>query len=860
MNKEIIKSLLDRKTFISFDVDMTEYLKKHDVVFRTPQIDGYEGFPFGNGDIGGMVWTDDTSIRMQLNKSDLWTQTDEADNLLLRSLSQLSLDFICPCFAYASLDNFEARLSFGKGKILYKVETAYTNIEVEIITDQKRNAVIFHVVKNDCQYDGKSYIDFNLERYGSRSYSYWYNSMTRDSKKGLGNAKSFACNGLVGIYEPFSSKDDVSCMTMASVICEQECNYRKTNDKHAKIEIPYINGKADFYIIISAVSSLDIDASDEKELFQKGKSILDTIKNDIDRSYTENYKYWHDYWNRSMICMDSEDNELAKKLEYTENLYYIHQYILACGSRGKYPLAFNAGTFTWNRDIRQWVNPHHWNTHPQYMLSNCANRPEIMKPYFLTYSNIESKLRARTKKYFGIEGITLAEKHDFHGRCISFLRAFTPAMQVGIIYWFHYQYNKDINFLKDQAYSFISGCADFYTNYATFNEETKCYDIYPAAPCECAQGEDYRNNAVDLCMARAILDAAIKASLIINTDNDKRRRWQNLLDNIAPFKYIVDDIIGERLVHANMPDGTPVDRNYLFHYTFGRSTNQIHPAGLIDIDDKGTRLFNASVNIVNTLPSYRNAIQPVPVYMARLGLADKMFERIFYAINQLQHFPQGLYYNIDHWQTYSKYSKFKQSSAIFKESEIDDSFINMQRDYIYDDQCEYKNIKVYNSEKDERIDIPMKPFIQCGFETPSYMSQALHECVLQDYKDVIRVFPTIPKNMSYAFTLRARGDFIISSFKRDNECVKFLKITSNLGEPCVISVDMKDEIKLIDETLNEVKFQINDKGHIRFNTKKNMSYILYDKSAKLKLPVFIYNVNNDYKTFGYAQIGRKRMY
>ena len=859
MNKLLLKTLSDNKSFIPFGVDMADYLKKHDVVFHSPQIEGYEGLPFGNGDIGGMVWTDDTSVKVQINKSDLWVKADEEDNLLLRSLAQISIDFMCPCFEYTSLDSFEARLSLGQGTITYKVDTAFTKIKVEIIADQKKNALIMHIVKHDCDYHGKAYVDFNIERYGSRAYPYWYNRLSRDTKSGLGNAESFIQEDMVGIFEPFSDKDEMSCAAIASVISDGARAYRKINDRHGKIEITYDNGYADFYIVISTVSSLDIGSSDKQNLIKECKSILSLVKSDLATVYKDNLEYWCDYWNRSMISMDSEDKELSKKLDYIENLYYIHQYMLACGSRGKYPLAFNAGTFTWNRDIRQWVNPHHWNTHPQYMSSDCANRPEIMKPYFRTYSNMETVLRERTRKHFGIEGITLAEKHDFNGRCISFLKAFTPAMQIGMIYWFHFQYNKDISFLKNQAYSFISGCADFYTNYATYNEKDGCYDIYPAAPCECAQGEDYRNNAVDLCMSRAILDAAVQASEILDFDKDKRIRWQNLLDNIAPFKYVIDDEIGERLVHANLPDGTPVDRNYLFYFTFGRSTNQIYPAGLIDIGDKGTRLFNASVNIVNSLPSYRNGIQPVPVYMARLGMAKKMFERIFFAINQLQHFPQGLFFNLDHWNTYSKYSKFKQSSAIFKESEVDDDFLKMQRDYIYDDQCEYKNIKVAGSKEDERVDVPMKPFVQCGFETPSYMTQALHECALQDYKGVIRIFPAIIENMSYAFTLRARGEFIISSYKKENKPVQYVKIMSKLGGRCVICVEMEGEIALLDEENNKVEFSKNEKGHIAFNTKKDKSYILYSTSSETEMPTLEYVLNDGCKTFGYAQIGRKRM-
>lgn len=38
-----------------FRVD-TSYLSRHDIVYKTPAYEGFEGFPLGNGDMGGMMW------------------------------------------------------------------------------------------------------------------------------------------------------------------------------------------------------------------------------------------------------------------------------------------------------------------------------------------------------------------------------------------------------------------------------------------------------------------------------------------------------------------------------------------------------------------------------------------------------------------------------------------------------------------------------------------------------------------------------------------------------------------------------------------------------------------------------------
>lgn len=50
-----------------FEVD-DDYLSKHDIVYFSPTQLEAEGFPMGNGDIGGMVWNHDNGIELQINK------------------------------------------------------------------------------------------------------------------------------------------------------------------------------------------------------------------------------------------------------------------------------------------------------------------------------------------------------------------------------------------------------------------------------------------------------------------------------------------------------------------------------------------------------------------------------------------------------------------------------------------------------------------------------------------------------------------------------------------------------------------------------------------------------------------------
>ena len=89
-----------------FEVD-DDYLSKHDIVYFSPTQLEAEGFPMGNGDIGGMVWNHDNGIELQINKNDLWTkaQPEEYGMSLLKHAARLKIDFGAPVFSWMHLED-----------------------------------------------------------------------------------------------------------------------------------------------------------------------------------------------------------------------------------------------------------------------------------------------------------------------------------------------------------------------------------------------------------------------------------------------------------------------------------------------------------------------------------------------------------------------------------------------------------------------------------------------------------------------------------------------------------------------------------------------------------------------------------
>ena len=223
-----------------------------------------------------------------------------------------------------------------------------------------------------------------------------------------------------------------------------------------------------------------------------------------------------------------------------------------------------------------------------------------------------------------------------------------------------------------------------------------------------------------------------------------------------------------------------------------------------------------------------------------MGMGDEVLKMMQNGIRRLQHFPQGLFYNIDHWYNLSRYKDSLVSPDIFA-----------QRDYIYDERAQYPN------------KLPAKPFIQAGLETQSIYGAAVNEMLLQSNEDKIRIFPAIPVGWQVAFTLLARGAFLVSAELKKDGTIPGVFIESKKGGKCLLVNPWKDaKVSIVDGDLGgvEVNYQVTKAGVIDFETKAGHSYLItrFGKSDSL-IPTKYFSAPNQLpKIFFEASIGKER--
>lgn len=785
------------------------YLSKHDIIFQAPTDLEAEGFPMGNGNMGGMVWNHDNGIEIQINKNDLWSAPipQEGDKSILKHAARLKIDFGAPVFSWIHLGDFTGRLSLAKGEVSYKGTSGFANTTINTWLAQGKNVWVIECenIPDKAFTQGKLTTTVSLERIGSRAFTGWYSgNFPKDEAVGIGNAKTQIKGGDLVLHETADGLDFVVA-----------CRIIDAGNKPAIIGRHRGELKTDspnFTVLISVVT-----AKESNDPEKDAVTLLDNAeKQTIARLKQEKDIWFNKFWSNSFVKLGND---------YIENIYYLRRYLMAAGSQGQYPVAFNGGLWRWNRDVINWGTPHHWNTQQQYWGLAAQNDIQLMAPYLDTYYRMIPYLEALAKeKGGGDDAILLTEAHEFDGRQLgkdwgSMSKSYTAASQVAQLFWDYYQFTGDIDFLRNKAYTFMKKASNFYLNRLQWDKDRKEYFLISSL-YESEQIKEAKNVLSDRVAIEALFSACITAAKKLKTDSKKIRQWQYVLDHLWPIGFEKDTKCGEMLAPA---EAYFTEKRYTpFNWAIGGAP--AFPTALIGIDDRDSRLGKAVINFAKC-SGLVNAHYPTPIIAARMGLGDETLNYLVNGIIEHQNYPQGLLNNVTGYP-----------------------------DNIYDLKSIHDLIGGHK--------IRSKPFFQMGMEAMSEYSTTVNEMLLQSNEDKIRVFPAIPSNWKesddIAFTLRARGAFIVSSRMDKQGNIQQIGIKSLQGNTCRIQNPWPGRAVVVHTDQKTIKFNNEASDIISFATKTDTEYTvrLAETPAKLEKTTYGGSPNLVPKKLGRRTLGK----
>lgn len=261
-----------------------------------------------------------------------------------------------------------------------------------------------------------------------------------------------------------------------------------------------------------------------------------------------------------------------------ETLYYqFGRYLLIASSRpGNLPANLQG---IWHNNVDgPWRVDYHNNINLQmnYWPACPTNLSECEIP-LIDFIRSQMKSGAITaKSYFGARGWTTSISSNIFGfttplsdKNMSWNFSPVAGPWLATHVWNYYDYTRDLDFLEKIGYHIIKESAMFAVDYLWHKSD----GTYTAAPSTSPEHGPIDEGATfSHAVIREILICAIEASKVLDTDIEERRKWEDVLANIVPYK------VGRygQLMEWSKDIDNPYDKHRHVNHLFG-----LHPGHTI---------------------------------------------------------------------------------------------------------------------------------------------------------------------------------------------------------------------------------------------------------------------------------------
>lgn len=799
----------------ALNVDRQAYLSKHKIIFQTPQYQGYNGLPIGNGRFGGMMYSSHTKTHFVLNHTDAidfradgnfdaWSLESEEDNTAHLSCGHLTIGDGMPSFDTLYLEAFDASLDIANGVASLYAKTPFSsNRVVSFVND----GLDLQVIRLENTSEEPVERTVTLSRWGSRNFFHDYEQVAADKTKNLSGTSCGEIDGVLYVTQNVRGCSTAVLLTLSGGTPRRS---HKLNGHSIEFILESSSAVNDTLYLRTLAESKPIDLEAAVRKFKDDLNGL-TAQKALDCQSRE----WNRFWEKSFVYLPEDD--------YLENLYVMYAYMLNSCSRGKYPVTFGS-IWCHNHDSRNWGHFYHWNHQQTYWGLQAAGHDELAANYYDYRFRMLQNAIADGERLFGVKGAYISDITNYNGyQAIEpdTVRNLTCAAQIALDFFRQYQYRQDRKFLEEKAYPFLYWALMLYEGILFDNEGV--YEVKGGSTCY----ESYWNlkrTITDRNMLIALVDAAAETSILLGRDEDKRELWRDLRDRIYEMPVVTDEDGEEKLpiISAGVKwDNTAVkhsESNYPLN-TFGLcQLCGVFPAGLIGIG-KRDEVFSLAQNTFRALTrgGAYNGHSTAPILAARLGLREETLQILKQYIQRYQCFHNGLMHfaNVKQREFYADVYH----SRVIRPGDVTDWE------------------RIHEKALDERIDLDAGPFLHCYFEAHAELFTAVNEMLLQSYDGVIRVFPATPEHYQAAFTLRAAGGFEVTSELHDG-APRYIYVKSLCGNPCAVELPWAGEPIRVMNGSDECVYSL-DSGILRFETKKDNGYLI-ERSA---FPLYNYYVN-----------------
>lgn len=564
-------------------IDLEEYkefLSRHDMIFEKPAKQWEQGVPMGNGLLGTMIWGGgDRPMRISLDRADLWEvrniQPDYEGKFNWRTFTH-----------YLETENKEElnRFLFPGRENPNPTRFPVGRMELSAQGNVRSHTMRFRLC--EAVTEGRTETDRGAIRW--RTWVAATQPVIVLETWNEGNERFSLKPKFIGREGDYTPEDTTESTRWRAFGGSKRQNgpiktvtwYLKKWGYPAPVEgetgnvwwlaqtIPENGGYA------AAWKTLAVEPGHEILLISIGcsredpnpapetVSVLANLEaQDVDVLFEAHRKWWMEYYSASFLSIP--DTRL-------ESLYYIELYKLASSSHPDGPHMTLQGPWSEDDNLPAYcMNDYHWNLEQQMQLwpIYAGNRLEFGMPMYDMIDRARPLLHDFCRKFFEREGEFLAHCTDLDCRpllCNIDNFEFNGLPWVCFMYWQHYLYSMDEDFLRQRAYPLMREALRPLMQELKMGPDGFLHLPWSSSPEYHSPQETYRwvrhempdwtnrfgpDATIDLSLIRFLCRALLQASEILAVEDPEKSDWEYTLRHLTPD---VKDEFGGLKVRADL--------------------------------------------------------------------------------------------------------------------------------------------------------------------------------------------------------------------------------------------------------------------------------------------------------------------
>lgn len=395
-------------------VDHARQIARADLDYDTPASRSEEGMPLGNGRMGTLIWTTPSALKMQINRVDV-----HAMDSTTFSFPQADSDYGYGCgYVDINLGDAGARIfsgpSFHQHLSLYDAAmTARGNgVRARALAWPNGDVIAIEI---DDQRITPAPIDIDLRMLRFM----WQHTAGKTVEQEKEHANIFHTNAHIatstlGIRDQFITLTqqfreaefyDSSAVAIAVIGRASHADYQN----ETTVRLSTAAGRGRFTILIGSSASSNPAQDPATAAIAEVKSAEAKAFAVLER---DTANWWRAFWQKSSVYLHSASGQA----DFVEENYDYFLYLMGSSSRGDFPPRFGGMLWFTNGDLSRWGSQYWWaNTSAYYSNLMAANRVDLIDPLFKMYSGMLDAATLAARQQWGSQGIWIPETEFFNG-------------------------------------------------------------------------------------------------------------------------------------------------------------------------------------------------------------------------------------------------------------------------------------------------------------------------------------------------------------------------------------------------------------------------------------------------------------